>query len=423
MSLSTFVSTVRKAVKSSAESADEVISSLKKPNTGIKSFDDAFGSLNFTSTAKGISVNGTPLRVLEKALRRGEIIKLFKSIDKTHTITYADELRFRKLVDTPDLKLRELEETFTTAKVLHPDLDVIVNKLGKTDAPLTTASKVKINNMMESLIKAKLTTTTKVGAVITGLTATIVIGTDYYKSLVEATAARNGVYVLVTINNKTTSYKLTSKSCQNQTLPKGSLAFSGHLELDNAALYLLYVINGTDAVEKTKVQTLLDGVAPTMETFESILSNDVQFQKIHEYYYSSSYSGPKNINDPCRYLHENLKSDLPCIGWDTSASVNSLTYTSAAVLPDNMALTCITNSSMLETLVAAAGDVAHAIIGSNFSTKLIGYFKYFGIAVFVVALIAVIRIIIIKYRQYIKTRDAPEYEPLLNSNDNMEVDL
>lgn len=367
---------------------------LRTSNTGIKSIDDVFETLNYKVVDNHITANGVKLHTVETLLRRGDIMAMFSKLNKPSAITLADEIRFRKMLNTPDVKVRNLEETIKSAKIIHPDLDINVGSVSDLER-LPKSSKAKLTNIMDNLW-----TSVKTGTAAVGLFAAIALGVPYFESLVAATAARNGFYVVVAINNTTRSYKVTSRSCINSNL-NGKLPYSGTIELDNVALYLLYVINNKhDDEERAKVVDLIDGTAPTMDNFESILSNEKWFKKLTDYYYSSSFTGPKNIKNPCDLIPQADKANVPCVAWDTSASATSYTYYNPYNLPDNMSFQCITNSTILETIVDAAGDAAHYILNSTFITKLGSYIKYIILGVLIVVGVIVARFVYVKFKSF-----------------------
>lgn len=374
-----FLGSFRKALKPAQSLTTDTLASLKVPNSGLKTFDDTFGSLNFSLKNSTVLANDVPLHAVERLFRRGDLLDMFSALKKTNTLTVADEIKFRQLLDTPELKLREMESNIKQSKILHPELDIKISSVADIEnLPATT--KTKLSRIIDNLKKVGTT-----GGAVAGLLAAIVIGSDMYSNLVAATKARNGLYVLVRSNGETVSYKLTSKSCVNQEVPSGSSPYSGQIELDNVALFVLYAIN-IDATSKNNIETIL-GESISNENFKSILSNETNLTKLTDYYYSSDYKGPLNIPSPCDVASSGGGTVPACIAWNPSATPEDLQYFNTYNLPDNMTLECVTNSSLLETIVDAAGDKLSSVLGSG-STLLQPILKYLAYIIGVVFVIA-----------------------------------
>lgn len=62
--------------------------------------------------------------------------------------------------------------------------------------------------------------------VVAGVIGAIVLGSDIYQDLVNATKARNGVFMLVKQNGETKSYKITNRSCINHDFPNGTTPYA-----------------------------------------------------------------------------------------------------------------------------------------------------------------------------------------------------
>nr|WCZ68541.1 odv-e56 structural protein [Heliothis virescens nudivirus] len=386
-----FTSIFRRALKPVDEIPASTVSTLRNAKTGIRSVDDVFGTLNYSLVDRQLAVNGVKLHTVESLLRRGELASMFSKLNKPTAITVADELKFRKLIDTPDIRIRNMEETVKSARIIHPDLDIVVTSASDLER-LPKASRTKLKGIVDNLWS-----TVKVGGVAVGIFAAISIGVPYYEKLVEATVARNGFYLVVLKGGKTTSFKVPTRSCLSTSVTGVKhISAVKYDHLDNPVLYLLHTINDPSAeMERQSLTSVLGGVTPTMETFETIVQNDTLFAKVSEHYYHSSEGHP--LKNPCDLVQTADKAKVPCTGFDPNADEKSYAYVNTYTLPDNMTFKCVTNSTLLETIVDAAGDAAHYILGSTFMTKLGSYLKYILLAVVAVVLVIIGRFVYVKF--------------------------
>lgn len=377
-----WLSILRGAAKPLASIPEDLAKGLRKPTSGVKAFDEAFGNLHFEIKNKIVHANDVPLHTVETLLRRGELVEAFAKLKKSNVITAADEVKYRQLIDTPDLAVRNLEQNVKRSRLMNEDLDIVPTSGADLEAKLTPTAKSKLNTVFDTIKKGTIT-----GATVTGLIAAIVITDNFFESIAAATKSRNGVYILTSLNGKVVSAKVSSRSCGDPSVPEGVPASTDSLPLSNPAIYLLYLAfhdNESVRAEQSKIKKLV-GVNITKSNVRSIIDDPVKFSNVYEYYYSSNYTGPKNFK-LCNAEMLSLMGKDPheCIAWNTSANVNDVEYYNAYDLPSNKSIVCVQNSTVLDTLVDVLGDNVNKLIGSNFSQKIGGILKYVGMALAIV---------------------------------------
>lgn len=403
--MSALTAAFRRAVKPiTKESFEDVVTGIKSAKSGIRTIDDVFENLHFKLVDDKIMVNGVSVQSLEYLLRRGDLISLFNRLDKPSAITLADEIRFRNLLETPEVKLREMEEHIKTAKLLHPDLDVIVKSMDDLEK-LPAATKSKLKRFYDSLTASK-------SVKVAGILAGVAVGVPYLMALLRATASRNGFFVVERVNGQTNSYKIASRSCINNDL-NGKPPYKGHISLDNVALYMLYAINNSNDQDRKKIATLAKVPELNSVTFKEILNDREKFKSVRDYYYSSDYTGPDNIPDPCSLIPPG--QHVTCTSWNTTESETSLEYYNPFNLPDNMTFVCVTNSSLIETMVDLAGDSFSKLFSSPFFKTLGNYLIYVFIGLLVLIAGLIVRFLGFKFNLF-KKKD-PEYKPLLEEEE------
>lgn len=146
------------------------------------------------------------------------------------------------------------------------------------------------------------------------------------------------------------------------------------MELDNVGLFLIYALS-TESISKSEVEHILVK-SFKLKDFDTIMNNEIYVKKLTDYYYSNKFIGPINLPTPCE-LVAMYNNKLPeCIGWDPSAETTSLQYYNPFNLPDNMSLVCISNSSILETIVGS-------VFGGG-SGEIWKYLKYIIILFYII---------------------------------------
>lgn len=378
-----FIKNLRKGTSINSGALEEALVALKKPATGVKAFDEAFGSLSLKIEGGLLKANGIPLGEIETLFRRGELIKAFDVLKKSSTLTAVDELAFRKIYkDLPDIKVKNLDDKIKIAKENHPNLNV---KPANFESTLDATTKKKLETYWD-----KVKTTFKVGGVATGVVATIVIGASVYDSLRRATESRNGLYLMVVQNGVSKSYKITSKSCINQDAPSDGSVYTGKaIQDDNIALYLFSIIATKNETELSKVETLISK-RPTLDNVKSILENVDEMMLISDYYYSRNRESFGLVANPCDVSRgQKVYTTPPCLAWNGAEARQSLEYYDVSVLPENMSLVCITNSSIIDTIMDGTEELFNSVFGSSSSTNFAKYLKYIFIAIAVVIVLSI----------------------------------
>lgn len=370
----------------------EAVTTLKQTKTSVNAFDNVWENIKFKEVKGELTANGVRLRELEPDLRSGNLRSFAKKINIPDIFTEADEIAFRKINNNvPEIHLDRLKKKVRDASIVHQDLDILVSSVDDLRRKMQPQTKVKLDSFLNKL-KAKAGT----GLVVTGTLTAIVFGADIYKSLLNAAHNRNGCHLVQTINGKTTSCKILSKSCNSDDTFKVPQCSTAMLDISNSHLlnpliYLLHVLR----YEPAELQQLISETGRDIndKTVQQLLDNPVTYEIVSKHFLNYK----TKISNICT-LHATVEN-LPmpnCVACNPSAPLNSLEYVDTSDLPENFSFVCIKNTTILDVLVDLFGDInVFGTIKSFVSDSM----KYATISAVAFAVIAIIVYIFMYFRR------------------------
>lgn len=330
---------------------DAASNALKVADSGISSIDSIFRDLPTTHINNiELGVNTVPWRDVAGDFRLAELNTAFRKME-LNTISPADQLAFKNIIEptVPEFQVKAMNENIANANLVHSDLRVTAETGPELQAQLNTASQAKVESSW-----TKIKTAVGVGGTAIGIIAAVVVGSNMWQSLVEATNQRNGCFITSKVNGKTSSCKIMNRSCMNQNGSNACGSNSTNLVDFNIYLFAHNAVNENDQTTLAALGTL--GVTLTSDNINTVLNDAKQVQIMYEYYQGLAVKPP--IANPCGTVVTG------CIACDTSAQINSATFVSDVNLADNMTIQCITNSNVLETLVDVGTGLGIDIFGS-----------------------------------------------------------
>ncbi len=346
------------SIMSSVAKFSEASTALKTVESGIGGIDSIIHSMPTQLKNMEMVVNEVPMRSVSGEFRVGEINKAFENL-KLDKVSIADEIAYKNVIEptVPDIPVKKMNENIVSASEVHPDLKVTAETGAELESSLSKNSKVKVESMME-----KLTVYATAGGLVIGIVAVLTVGGKIWNNIVEATNQRNGCFIVRKVNNKTTSCKILTRSCMNQNGQVCSSQEVANLHL-NVYLFLHHTVEKNDTSMLNQLAQA--GIEVNSSNLEQILNNTEQVQKCYEFYEKLSVKPP--IADPCGLA----KLTEGCVACDPTAAFNSPYYVSDENLPNNMTIQCITNSTIIDTLVDVATGVG-ANIFSAFGDSISG---------------------------------------------------
>lgn len=363
------------------EVAEDLIKAFKNVEleSGLKKI---FNKIEFRLSEAGeiIANNGIKASVVESIIRSGDLKGLAKTLKLNATITESSIKGLEKIVSIcPEFKIKQLDEISVKVKKGFKELDVGID--GKSFEELSTTMNPATKNKYAKMF-TKIKTYVGTAAVLVGIFAVIYLAGDYLHNLYEATKQRAGCFLSQTTLGKTTSGKLTNRTCVDKDV-SGNEAPNGDtgIPINPKALVATYLDS------KANMKTIFDADVDVYESnvSEMLTSN---YDKLSNYFEANWKTiGPnKNI---C-YDSSVLESELSrCRACNPSAESNDITYVDSSKLPNNVSLSCVPPGSMLDTLidgVTNSGLDILSIIGGFFgiNSTTIKYVVYAIAVIFII---------------------------------------
>lgn len=397
----------------------QAVERIRISKSGVQSIDKVFETLPFKHINGEVHINGVKLRDLHVHLRLGNILKFMEEAKIPTNITRSEENAFKELLKTkiPDLKLDQMRMVRDEVKLVHGDLHIQPPSSGaELEAALKPATKIKLTSMWNSLKRYASAT----GA-ITGVLGSIIIGANMYEDLVRATNERNGCFIMQQIDDKTLACKIANRSCDPQqtavaknitqcnTKELGFVKLNLHvfvknalqndkkdsLEKINAALAATEsskdkstaTTNTTINTTTTTTAAAATPVQLTADNVNEILSNAKYVQVLQQVY--ETYDGLEAV-EPCAVVGKSTN----CVACDSYAPINSIEYVDDSKLPSNYSIKCVTDSTILDTLVDVALNTGANIFDTTKASISGGgspYIKY--IVIFMIVLLILFTIV------------------------------
>ena len=387
MSGGSLTSAIRRSLRS-FENLTEAANYINDIKTVARQIDvpavgSLFENLTYAIDNNRLTANGIKLHSVENLLRRGELIKFADTLNSTVVIRATDQVGFIRSLgnNLPDLKIREFDDNLVVARRTTPELDVNASSGIELYNKLTPSGRSSFERAMTTIKN-----TAKAGLAVGVFVSFSVLAANLYQTVVDATEAKKGCYLLRTLNNVTTSCKINNRSCLNlQSTTKSCTPQEIPDVLSyNIAIFLMYAVNVTNLASEIGILLSLGGPLAN-NNIQIVLNNADSVKTINTQYKDKI----KEITDPCITTLEVEGGILPpCRACNPTANATSTEYVDTSVLADNITLQCVRDVSILSTLV----DVATGMGVQIFDT-LGGLFPYFRTIAIVVIIIIVLVII------------------------------
>lgn len=329
------------------------VNDLRCSKSGLTAIDDIFKTMPIEQVQNAAHVNGVPFRSASKYFRMGEMNAGFRKL-KMGEISVADKQAFKKILDpdVPDITFQSMKSDIAANGLIHADLKVMADSVEGIKKQLSSTAKGKVLSAW-----AKLNKFVGAGLPVIGIVAVAVLGSNAYSALHQATATRNGCFITYKQNGKVQSCKIMRKSCTNNEGPVQCGSNVSGLLGDNIYLFVMNAVQTNDAntLAAIKAKTGLD---ITQGNAANILSAQDSITKLLAYY--GGLNPKPQIANPC----EVAKVESGCVSCDPSAAFNSPTYIDDTDLPENMKISCITNSTILDTIIDFGTAIGVKLLGS-----------------------------------------------------------
>ena len=359
---------IRKGTKSlkNPKVFDDAVSNIKHTKSGIKSVDDVFKELPFDKNGDELVVNGQRWRKCQADLRVGNIRKALREMKIVNNITAADEVAFKKMFTSkvPEVDINKMKKNIDASRKFHSDLDIkglTENEITKQLKQLRPKSKAKLEAGYKTILKRAGVT----GVAVAGIYASIVLTNNMYEDLAKATKAREGCFLVSKVDKVTSSCKLILRSCgvENGTACKSMIS---KILPYNINIMLNHFLEHNDETSLTEIRDNLN-ITVNKDTIHTVLNQTEDVYKLQKYYkekFSNEYS--PTFANPCGLYNRTSG----CIACNPSATTNSELYVDDSELADNYSLQCVTDSTVLETLVDIATNMGLEIFDATASNSI-----------------------------------------------------
>lgn len=321
------------------------VEDLKLVTCNVHSVDEVFSKIQYTRLGNELAVNGATWRTIQNHLRVGEIRYALKKMKIPSAVTLKDEIALKNILRTqvPEFEAIELKKNIEAAKVMHSDLHVTADTGAELEAKLDVKSKAKLTATWN-----KLKNVVGVGGKAAGIIGAIVVGGNMYENLVTATKERNGCFILQKVNGKTKACKILNRSCGSKDEKNACDSKTARLLHQNISI----LIKNALAHDKSSLEfaNFTLGFPLTSANVDKVLSDTNNVNKLITTY--AAY-GAEEAAYPCQVAGKSTG----CVACDPSAQRTSVEYVDDSELPINFSVQCITDSSILDTLVDATTGV------------------------------------------------------------------
>ncbi|UBZ25490.1 PIF-5 [Crangon crangon nudivirus] len=386
----------RAVCKLPGSTMDEIAVTVKGAKSGVHSIDDTLKQLELKDIGGEVKVNNARWRDVEPKLREGKIKSALDDMEVSNTISGSDEAVLRKSLklDAPDIEVKDLENKQLAAKKIHSDVDVIPDGESTGDA---------LKNKMSASGRSKATAWYKIlvgagqfAAYGVGIFTMIYLGTNVWDNILDATNRRNGCFV-VTKDGRVKACKLMDRTCytaksqaneDKEILPCGE-PYSTLMR----NIYLMIADIKQNSKTDDVATLTAAGVTNMDKSIDEILSVPANVAILVEQYRNIYPKGTETFNS-C----ELIGLTKGCVACDSSVSTTSVNYADLSELEGNVTIQCITDSSVLDTLMDVATGMGVDLFGSA-SDSISGSFKgNFFLIFFIVVVVAAVIAIVLKFK-------------------------
>lgn len=378
---------------------NSAVSGIRNVDAGVPAVTTALRDMPMTLTNNRIRSNNADFAQLQSNFRRGEIRTVFNQAEIPHNITPNQETAFRRTIEVvaPDPTLRQMDMNYRNLLNSHADLDIPINNINDVNN-LSPAARAKATSMM-----TKITRGVKLGGVVVGVVGAAILLEDLLSTAAQAALDRQGCFVTAKVGSRVSSCKISSRSCISKLSTElcgnqvtANLEPNLHIRVFNVLKHHPEYLSALNAAVGTTItesnyQTILNDPAQQIKLFEA-------FQSLEAFDFTGNECQELNITSQC-------------IACDPSAPIGSVHFVSDEDLPDNQTIVCVTNSTLLETIVDLAtgtgtdifNSVKNTLSGDNLGT----WFTWLGIILLVVVFIALSVRFIVPAIQKNKTTKPP----------------
>lgn len=359
MLLDEFLSALREFAGITEKSAEELTILTKSVDTGSEIVDDILKGLNFEKSTLGYLTVGEdlPLNALEKIIKQADLNELIKATKSEISVTKSDAEAFKNLVgNTPERTIYELKAEIEATKKAYPQFDVNAEEINK----LPKNIQIQIKNIEKSLLRKFAE-----GTLITTIFGGVYVTADW---IIKETRKRQGCFMVTKVNDKVTSCKIASHSCD--AVPGYECA--NDKKIYNTTLMAMTVVN-YDNLNETKIKFANKLNTPVEKLYDNLpylLSS--QFPKIEEF--------TKNIKsiivDICNISHPGIENGkIPfCRACSSSASPQSTTFIDSSLFGKNITFECVQNPSILNVITEVMKETGINLLdGINEIGKVLKY--------------------------------------------------
>lgn len=359
---SNFFNAFRRASRTvdSATETASLITAIRNAST----FDSSLSSILNASTfdinpnTRVLRMNDAlDLNVADDLLRRGNL-RRFATLSKNTDPGSRAQAGFRQSINgtTPELKIRELEDAITSARIAHSDLDITPN-VNDTNTDflqrMTPSARQKLDGIM-----GKIKSIAGASAVVGGVIVGFILTADILRNLIDETLNRRGCFRIRPTGrgNDIVSCRLLSRTCQppleERSCVGGDFPFPNPSEFfpTNVRLVLEQALTDTEMQARIKY-----ALALTVDTtydhtlISSIMGNASQFRIVADLHLNDKFK----VIDPCMNVGGGgVNNDVLCRACNNGLAPTNAEFVDLSELEDpSISLICITSSSLLDTIV------------------------------------------------------------------------
>lgn len=353
---SNFFRSLRRATRN-ANAAD--VPGLETALRNSSNFDTSLnrmlmnGTFDVNPATRKLRLNGAlDMNVGETLLRRGNL-REFATLSKSLDPGNAAQAGFRQSISgtVPDIKIRQLDDATTSARIAHADLDVVPTDTDTSATfmqRLTPEAGIKLENAMRK-IRSLAGTTAVVGGVVVGF----IIGVDLLQNLIDETRNRRGCFRIRPTGRRDdiVSCRLLTRTCHEPRddrpcvggdnfpfpEPPGFFPTNVRLVLEQAL---------TDPLMQVQIRNSLDIEIFDRAAIDKIMNSADLFDKMSKLHLDANM----RVIDPCMNI-PGTNTDL-CRACSTALNANDVGFADLSELSDpSISLICIRSSSILDTIV------------------------------------------------------------------------
>lgn len=337
MALAAFLEDLKGMSRSTVADSESVLRSFRSE---LAPLQEAMTNMPVAKNAAGfIELGEESVGSVSKIMREANLAEIVKISGKEVPITTSEVAKFGELIgSTPERAFKSLSEDIAKNERVYPQLNIYGGEFGNISK--SAASDIA---KVESNLFRKYAT----GSIISfTIGAGIIVATGW---AIRATRQRVGCFMMTTINNKTSSCKVQSYTCDGTP----DLLCPDSLPYYNVTLVLMKIcsMDNSDAL-KNRIATAVDiPVDQLNDKIDQIL--DVYYNIVYTIITTTKDLPKVNI---CSEKNSKVENGIipPCRMCSITADPKSTEYIDPSNIPANIAFQCVVNPSILDTITDAA---------------------------------------------------------------------